>query len=105
MDTIDILVIPSYQEGLPRVLIEAMSRACPAVGAKTGGIPELINSEVIHKPGDYKKLANDIKKIIENRDFSIKLAKENFKNSKQYAKENLDSRRMRFWMDFRDNER
>jgi glycosyltransferase involved in cell wall biosynthesis len=105
MDTIDILVIPSFQEGLPRVLIEAMSRACPAVGARTGGIPELINSEVIHKAGNYKKLATDIEKIIENMDFSIKLAEENFKNSKQYAKENLDSRRMKFWIDFRDNER
>lgn len=105
MDSIDILVIPSFQEGLPRVLIEAMSRGCPAVGAKTGGIPELISADVIHKPGNYKKLAKDINKIIMNKELAIQLAKENFNNAKQYAKENLDYRRESFWVDFRDNER
>ena len=100
MDTLDILVIPSYQEGLPRVLIEAMSRGCPAVGAYTGGIPELIRNEVIHKPGDYKKLSKDIEKIFENTEFATELAKENFYNSKQYAKEYLDIRRSNFWKDF-----
>lgn len=104
MDDIDILVIPSFQEGLPRVLIEAMSRGCPAVGAKTGGIPELIEENMIHKPGDYKKLAIDIDKIIKDKELAVKLAKENFQNSKQYSKENLDLKREKFWIDFRDSE-
>ncbi len=104
MDGIDILVIPSFQEGLPRVLIEAMSRGCPAVGARTGGIPELICDSVIHKTGDYRKLAQDIDKIITEKDFAKKLAKDNFKNARKYAKENLDNKRKKFWIDFRDNE-
>jgi len=103
MDHLDILVIPSFQEGLPRVLIEAMSRGCPAVGSSAGGIPELIRNDVIHKPGDYKKLAEDIQKIIQNKEYMVALAKENFENSKEYAKENLDLRRNKFWREFRDN--
>lgn len=47
LDTIDIYVQPSRQEGLPRALIEAMSRGLPAIGAATGGIPELIQPECI----------------------------------------------------------
>lgn len=100
MDSLDILLIPSFQEGLPRALIEAMSRGCPAVGAKTGGIPELIRENVIHNPGDAVKLAQDIEKIIENKDFAIQLAKENFENCKEYTKEKLDKRRSEFWQDF-----
>lgn len=100
MDTLDILLIPSFQEGLPRALIEAMSRGCPAVGAKTGGIPELIREDVIHNPGDAVKLAKDIEMIIENKEFAIQLANENFENCKEYTKEKLDKRRNEFWQDF-----
>jgi len=103
MDSLDILVIPSFQEGLPRVLIEAMSRGCPATGSSAGGIPELIRKDIIHKPGDYKKLASDILKILADKKLMESLAIENFNNAKQYAKENLDLRRNKFWREFRDN--
>ena len=102
MDKIDILVIPSFQEGLPRVLIEAMSRGCPAVGARTGGIPELIEEKYIHKAGDYKKLANDIMYIANNKIDAKNTSIINFKESKKYCKENLDIRRNNFWKEFRD---
>ena len=102
MDTIDVILLPSFQEGLPRVLIEAMSRGCPAVGAHTGGIPELIRNEVIHKPGDYKKLYQDIVKILNDKQLATQLAKENFNNSKEYSKEYLDAKRSKFWKEFAD---
>ena len=44
LDSMDIYIIPSLQEGLPRALIEAMSRGCPSVGMETGGIPELLDN-------------------------------------------------------------
>jgi glycosyltransferase involved in cell wall biosynthesis len=47
LDAIDIYVQPSRQEGLPRALIEAMSRGLPAFGARTGGIPELIDEKFL----------------------------------------------------------
>ena len=49
LDDIDIYVQPSLQEGLPRAVVEAMSRACPIIGSKTGGIPELIDKSCIFK--------------------------------------------------------
>ncbi len=104
MDTLDMLLIPSFQEGLPRVLIEAMSRGCPAAGAKTGGIPELLREEMLHKPGDYKKLASDIKAVLSDKELAKELARENFSEAEQYAKETLDSRRKKFWIDFKQHE-
>jgi len=100
MDEIDILLVPSFQEGLPRVLIEGMSRGCPAVGAETGGIPELIRKEFIHKPGNYEKLAENIQEIVQDKELALELAKENFENSKIYAKERLNERRNKFWKEF-----
>lgn len=105
MDTLDLLVIPSFIEGLPRVLIEAMSRACPAVGSNVGGIPELISNEVQHKKGNYMKLTNDIERVFKDKEFSKKLAIENFYNAKKYAMENLDLKRQTFWENFRDSKK
>ena len=44
-DSLDILLIPSRQDPLPTVAIEAMARKTLVLGANTGGIPELVGSE------------------------------------------------------------
>lgn len=41
-DRLDILLIPSRQDPLPTVAIEAMARKVLVLGANTGGIPELV---------------------------------------------------------------
>lgn len=42
MMNIDVLVLPSFNEGLPRVALEALSLSVPVVGSDRGGIPEAI---------------------------------------------------------------
>lgn len=101
IDNIDIFIQPSKVEGLPRALIEAMSRGCPAVGSKTGGIPELLDKDFVHKKGNYKDLALKIDKFISNKEIMIQQAKRNFDLSKQYSKEILDEKRTKFWNEFR----
>ncbi|PKH03417.1 hypothetical protein CXF72_06300 [Psychromonas sp. MB-3u-54] len=46
MNSIDILIMPSRYEGMGMVGIEAMAFAKPVVGAKSGGIPEVIEHGV-----------------------------------------------------------
>ncbi|HCH1012721.1 TPA: glycosyltransferase family 4 protein [Vibrio parahaemolyticus] len=46
MNSIDILIMPSRYEGMGMVGIEAMALAKPIVGAKCGGIPEVIEDGV-----------------------------------------------------------
>jgi len=101
LDDIDIFLMPSLQEGLPRALVEAMSRGCPAIGARTGGIPELLSEECIHKAKDYKMLSKIIIKLIKSKDLMKRLAIENFERSKEYSKNILDNRRRKFWTQFK----
>ena len=44
-DAIDILIVPSRQDPLPTVVIEAMARKKLVLGSNTGGIPELLGSK------------------------------------------------------------
>lgn len=46
MNAADLLVIPSRNEGVPNVLLEAMSCGLPAVATKVGGIPEIVREGI-----------------------------------------------------------
>lgn len=103
LDELDIYLIPSLQEGLPRALIEAMSRGCPSIGTKTGGIPELLQKEYICPKRDYKEIANKIRKLCTNKEEMLRIANENYvKIKEQYNKEILNERRNKFLANFRE---
>lgn len=59
----DIYILPSYNEGLPLSVLEAISYGLPVISTKVGGTPEAvidgINGYLI-EPGDYKLLAEKI---------------------------------------------
>lgn len=52
MNCMDVLVLPSHNEGLPLVLAEAISCGSNAVGSRVGGIPEVIGDENTIPLGD-----------------------------------------------------
>lgn len=100
LDTIDIYVHPSRQEGLPRSVIEAMSRGCPVLASSVGGIPELLHKDYLHRPGDYRTLAMHLVWIGSDSEQLVRMSKENLNRSMQYASALLSERRANFWEQF-----
>ena len=47
----DLLVLPSYNEGQPMVVLEAMTAAVPTVGTEVGGMRQLIGDRLVHSTG------------------------------------------------------
>lgn len=101
LDSIDIYVQPSKTEGLPRALIEAMSRGCPCIGSNAGGIPELLDNYHIFSSGNVQELANILASF--DTEKMIKQAKRNFEFSKEYAKEVIETRRNEFFKQFAES--
>ncbi len=102
LDECDIYIQPSLQEGLPRAVVEAMSRGCPCIGAKTGGIPELLNYECITKPKSTASIVDAIESIC-NKEKLKQLAKTNFEKAKEYEKNILDAKRNVFYDEIKND--
>jgi len=100
IDELDVYIQPSMQEGLPRALIEAMSRACPAIGSTTAGIPELLTEDVIFQRGNVNALVDKIRYLL-GQDF-VPYAKRNFEKAKEFEIEKLNARRYQIFEQFRD---
>jgi glycosyltransferase involved in cell wall biosynthesis len=64
LDAADLFVLPSFTEGLPRALLEAMARGLPAVASDVGGIPELLAREYLVPPGRPQPLAEAIHRLM-----------------------------------------
>lgn len=99
-DNIDIYVHPSLTEGLPRVVIEAISRGCPCLASNAGGTPEIIEKKYIHKIKDAKKLADDIISLYSNVDELKRTAINNYEMAKQYYSSFLEKKRLLFYDKF-----
>jgi glycosyltransferase involved in cell wall biosynthesis len=85
-NSVNILVLPSYNEGLPYVIIEALAAGLPIVASDVGGIPEVvINSEngYIIKPGDQESLAKYILKIKNDPNLYKRIVKNNSLKAKE----------------------
>jgi glycosyltransferase involved in cell wall biosynthesis len=75
----DIAVLPSFFEGMGRVLLEAMAMEKPVVASRVGGIPDLVKDRVnglLTPPGDVEGLTDAIKKLLNDKRLAINMGKE-----------------------------
>ena len=58
----DLLCLPSYSEGCPNVVLEALSCGRPVVASNVGAVPDLVNSDcgILVPPGDVLRLSGAI---------------------------------------------
>ena len=63
----DVFVLPSYNEGLPMALLEAMSWGLAVITTPVGGIPEIVTQHqngLLVNPGDIQQLSEAMQSLI-----------------------------------------
>jgi glycosyltransferase involved in cell wall biosynthesis len=63
------LILPSYQEGVPNVIMEAFACGVPVVATKVGGIPEVVNDDngVLIEDHTEADILEGIEKCLSNK--------------------------------------
>lgn len=95
LDEMHLYIQPSLQEGLPRSVVEAMSRGLLCICANTAAMPEMVDPEYIIE----RKSVNDIVRVLQN--ISIEILKNqairNFNEARKYEDSLLDEKRNTFF--------
>jgi len=71
LEKADVYVLPSYNEGLPISILEALSYGLPVISTSVGGIPVVVQDNMngfIVEPGDKKALSDKINWFINNQE-------------------------------------
>lgn len=72
-----LLVLPSYHEGIPNVILEAMATKTPIVSTLVGGLKEILRAQenaVLFRTGDPCDLAEKIRLCLGNDELRQKIA-------------------------------
>ena len=91
--TFDVAVLPSFFEGMGRVLLEAMTMGKPVVASSVGGIPDLVHhgkTGLLVTPGSVSELKSGLLTLIRNK----ALAKEMGKEGRKRISEEFSAGRM-----------
>ena len=82
-----IFVLPSLNDNLPSVVLEAMACKVPIIATNVGGISYLIKNNingVLISPRNSKSIANSIEKLLKNRKLSKRLSDHGYEEVKNF---------------------
>lgn len=74
-------VLPSYNEGLPMALLEAMAYSIPVISTNVGGIPDLLtngDNGFVFSPGDIPEMVRLINSLLDNPSLAEDLGRRGF---------------------------
>lgn len=68
LDAADVVVLPSYSEGMPNAVLEGMAHGIPVVASDVGGVRSLLGSGagIVVAPGDDQALADALQRLIDD---------------------------------------
>jgi glycosyltransferase involved in cell wall biosynthesis len=78
----DVFVYPSYYEGMPMAVLEAMACGLPIVASKVGGLLDLIQdgiNGILVDPGEPEKLASALCRLTKEHELRYSMGKASYK--------------------------
>ena len=82
----DVYILPSFNEGLPISILEAMSYKMPIISTPVGGIPEVVdqNNGIIVTPGNDEEIYAAMKYYVYNKEYVAVHGMESYNRSEAY---------------------
>ena len=89
LSTADIFVLPSYKEGMPVSILEAMAYGATVIATPVGGVPDMLEADVhglVVQPGDVAGLARALVQLANSASLRLGLASAAYEHvSRHYA--------------------
>lgn len=83
----DAFILPSYAEGLPLSILEAMSFSLPIIATNVGGIPEIVENNIngyLISPKNNSQLFEAISKIVAQPELREQMGKSSYRRATSY---------------------
>lgn len=92
LNNADVFILPSYTEGLPISILEAMSYKLPVISTPVGGIPEIIKdgeNGLLFTPGNKDALYQVIDKLTTDKGQREEMGEKSYKKVQPHFPENV----------------
>lgn len=88
----DFFVLPSYIEGLPISVLEAMSHRLPILATPVGGIPEIVGADngLLVEPGNVAALSDAIARLVADAPLRRRMGEASWQKVQPYLPENIE---------------
>jgi glycosyltransferase involved in cell wall biosynthesis len=83
----DLFVLPSYREGVPMSILEAMSFGLPVLSTTVGGIPEIVaheHSGLLIAPGNHAELVAQLSRLIADESLRARLGAQAYEAARRF---------------------
>lgn len=90
----NVFILPSYIEGVPISILEAMTYRLPILSTNVGGIPEIVahgENGFLYDAGDKGQLFTLIKKMIEDKEMCRRMGDASLKRVKPHLPDNISA--------------
>jgi glycosyltransferase involved in cell wall biosynthesis len=99
LDQAHCFVLPTFLEGMPRSLIEAMARGVPCFASNIHAVAELLDADLLFPPQDSDAIVEKLSPVVSDAEKLANISWRCYEASKAHWPEALDAAKQGFWQD------